>query len=390
MVGPRFKLFRRKKTVGDFPKEEGKRSLLAPPSERFLPNAYGKKVGGSSSEEENEVDDDGVNELPVIRGGKGAVIARREEAPEEDVTFERARLLGKVKSVVLRSTDRDDLTDVDQAVDTRNASKFANPHQEPNLEDAELSASGKETAKDEEGGTTVDPIEIIRKNLPMDPLLNTPFGTRRMTYADYTASGRSLHFLETYMKRVIVPMYANTHTETSATGLQTTHSREEARSIIMKSLHADSETHALIFTGTGVTGALWKLIAILGIHCPKQLLPFLDMTQVKRRPLVLVSQAEHHSNELMWRETIADVLAMPPDSTGSLDLKFLDQTLRERANKYDLIIGSFTAGSNVTGLTTKPGPVATVLHKYGAYVCFDYAGAGPYREMCMSQNTNGE
>ena len=89
----------------------------------------------------------------------------------------------------------------------------------------------------EDNATNTDDANIIttiRKSLPEDAMLSTPFGMRRLTYADYTASGRSLRFVEDYIKRVVGPLYANTHTETSATGLQTTHFREEARSIILK------------------------------------------------------------------------------------------------------------------------------------------------------------
>lgn len=152
----------------------------------------------------------------------------------------------------------------------------------------------------------------------------------------------------------------------------------------MKSLDAAPEDYTLIFTGTGTTGAIWKLIAILGIHCPQQLLPFLKTDEIEK-PLVLCSHAEHHSNELMWRETIADVIPIPSDdTTGSLSLEALREVLENNKDKYELIIGSFTAGSNVTGLTTKTGPVASLMHEYGAFICFDYAGAGPYKNMQMS------
>ena len=46
-----------------------------------------------------------------------------------------------------------------------------------------------------------------------------PFGPRRVTYADYTASGRSLTFIEDYLRAAVLPLYANTHTESSGTGL---------------------------------------------------------------------------------------------------------------------------------------------------------------------------
>ena len=163
------------------------------------------------------------------------------------------------------------------------------------------------------------------------------------------------------------------------------------RLFLLQSLHADPNQYSLIFTGTGVTGAIWKLIAILGIHCPPQLQPCLDMNHPDmERPLILCSQAEHHSNELMWHETIADVISVPSDETGSLDLEFLRRTLEDSKDKYNLIIGSFTAGSNVTGLVTKPKPVADLMHEYGGYICFDYAGAGPYKDMRMVLNESGD
>ena len=51
---------------------------------------------------------------------------------------------------------------------------------------------------------------------------------RRVTYADYTASGRALTFIEDYLRDAVLPLYANTHTESSGTGLQTSRFREEA------------------------------------------------------------------------------------------------------------------------------------------------------------------
>src|SRR5688500_13180336 len=67
-----------------------------------------------------------------------------------------------------------------------------------------------------------------------DQLMWGPYGPRRVTYADYTASGRALSFVEEFIREVVLPRYANTHTESSGTGLQTTRLREDAREIIRR------------------------------------------------------------------------------------------------------------------------------------------------------------
>ena len=110
-------------------------------------------------------------------------------------------------------------------------------------------------------------VETVREAvIGKDTAVQTPFGLRRVTYADYTASGRSLSIIEDFIRDQVLPLYANTHTETSGTGLQTTRFREEARDIIRAAVGATREEHAVIFAGSGSTGAVDRLVGLLGIR----------------------------------------------------------------------------------------------------------------------------
>lgn len=232
----------------------------------------------------------------------------------------------------------------------------------------------------------MDLVEKIHDSvIGKDTAVETPFGLRRVTYADYTASGRSLSFIEDYIRTQVLPMYANTHTETSGTGLQTTRFREDARDIIKRCLGANNDEHAVIFAGNGATGAVDRLIGILGLRIPDSLeqeYHLGDAIPANRHPVVFVGPYEHHSNELPWRESIADVVEINEDADGQIDLTELEERLVEYAER-PLKIGSFSAASNVTGIISDTSAISRLLHKHDALSFWDFAASAPYVGISM-------
>jgi selenocysteine lyase/cysteine desulfurase len=203
-----------------------------------------------------------------------------------------------------------------------------------------------------------------------DAVVEGPFGPRRLVYADYTASGRALTFVEDYIRDRVLPLYGNTHTEASATGRHTTALREDARRVIQRAVGAGADD-VVLFCGSGSTGAIDTLIRVLELH------------RCEHRPVVFIGPYEHHSNELPWRESIADVVTIREDADGRLDVDHLEHELRRHADR-PLRIGSFSAASNVTGIITDVDGASRVLRRHGALSCWDYATAGPYLPIDMS------
>lgn len=213
-----------------------------------------------------------------------------------------------------------------------------------------------------------------------DDYFETPFGRKKLLYADWTASGRLYRPIEQRMAEEIGPYVANTHSEASYTGKIMTRAYASAKQIIKEHVHA-SENDIVLLTGTGMTGAVNKLQRLLGLRVPKQWSGLLRLPPEKR-PVVFVTHMEHHSNLITWAETICDVVTVPPGTDGLVEPVHLERLLKIYRCR-PLLIGAFTACSNVTGFETPIPDLARIMHQSGGLCIADYAASAPYAKIHM-------
>lgn len=231
----------------------------------------------------------------------------------------------------------------------------------------------------------------FRENtIGIDTEFKTPFGMKPLIYSDWTASGRLYRPIEEYLINDIGPYIANTHTESSYTGSYMTRLYLDSKAIIKKHVNASAKD-ALLYCGSGMTGAINKLQRILGLRVPAACRSFYNISEVERekRPVVFISHMEHHSNQTSWLETIAEVIVVKHIDAGTMDL----DDLRKQLKKYEgrpLKIVSVTAASNVTGIVTPVKEIAKIAHEHEAYFFADYACSGPYVDIDMHPGDNAD
>lgn len=209
----------------------------------------------------------------------------------------------------------------------------------------------------------------------------SPFGKKKMVYADWTASGRLYLPIEQKMLNDFGPYVANTHTETTFSGSAMTLAYHEARKIIKKHVNA-REDCVLITEGTGMTGVINKFQRILGLKISENFRELTDTIPDDEKPIVFITHMEHHSNQTSWLETIADVEIIPFDNVGLVDYESL-QGLLDRYKSRSMKIASVTACSNVTGIQTDYHKIAKIMHRNSGLCFVDFACSAPYVKIDM-------
>ena len=197
--------------------------------------------------------------------------------------------------------------------------------------------------------------------------IDGPFGPKPLVYADYVASGRAHMAVERFVMEHVLPYYANSHTEASFVGAHMTRMRNDARAIIARACGAGPD-HAVIFSGSGATSGINRVVTLLGAGGP---------AAEGRYVRVIVGPYEHHSNILPWRESGAEVVEIPESPMGGPDIAALQAALDGSA-ECDRVICSLSAVSNVTGIVTDVPTITRMVKRAGAAMVWDYAGGAPY------------
>lgn len=221
----------------------------------------------------------------------------------------------------------------------------------------------------------------------IDHSFESPNGTKSILYADWTASGRLYGPIEKKMLESFGPFVGNTHSESTITGGLMTHAYHHAHEVIKQHVNAGPDD-VLLFVGTGMTTAINKFQRILGVKVPEK---YRDcfVIPANERPIVFVTHMEHHSNQTTWYETEVDVHIIAATPEGLVDMNDLRDALKKYSSRT-LKIGSFSACSNVTGITTPYHELAAIMHEHGGIAVVDFAASAPYVKIDMHPPAEGE
>lgn len=221
-----------------------------------------------------------------------------------------------------------------------------------------------------------------RKNIiGLNERYHSPYGKKKLLYADWVASGRLYKPIETKLLSSFGPFVANPHTESNITGSTMTKAYTYARKVIKEHVNANEDNDVLITSEFGMTGAINKLQRILGLRMHEKYNTRFYVKE-ENRPVVFVTHMEHHSNHTSWLETICDVVVVEPDSNNQISLGNLRKTV-DRFKNRKLKIGAFTACSNVTGIKTPYHKMARIMHEFGGLCFVDFACSAPYVKINM-------
>ncbi|GGE27767.1 aminotransferase class V [Primorskyibacter flagellatus] len=217
------------------------------------------------------------------------------------------------------------------------------------------------------------PGAIHAGEIGRDLRVATRDGAMPMLYADYTATGRALRQVEEAVMTDVLPWYANSHSRQSLCGRMMNAGRAAARAYVAEQIGAGTDC-AVIFTGSGATAGINRLVHLFGLP---------EAVAAGRPVRVILGPWEHHSNILPWRESGAEVIALPEARTGGPCAETLDRLL-SGTPAGALAVVALSAGSNVTGELADVPALTAIARRHDARTVWDYAACAPYVPVDMT------
>jgi selenocysteine lyase/cysteine desulfurase len=199
-------------------------------------------------------------------------------------------------------------------------------------------------------------------------------------YFDFTASGLCVDSIENEMK-LFSSQYANTHSKDAMLSSYMNDCWDSARKSLFQLLEISSLDFEIIPAGFGSTAAIKKFQELIGIYVPPKTKKRCTI-DVHDKPVVLVGPYEHHSNDISYRESIAEVQRLILNEKGDICLLDLEEKLKQNKNREIYVCVS--AASNVTGIITDVEAVSKLARKYKAFICLDAATSSPYMNIPCS------
>lgn len=189
-----------------------------------------------------------------------------------------------------------------------------------------------------------------------------PFGRRKVCYADYASSGRSLQFLEDYINKEVLPAYGDISCISAVTGLQSHLYDNEARDLVRAAVGASAEDE------------------IVFCHNPAERLCFLLSSSASQLsstvvgpPILFVSTSEPIGNLKSWIDGGWLVERIAKNHEGFLDLVDLEKRLLQYSEGRRMMVGMFSGASRLTGILADDVATTILLHQYDALSIWDHS-----------------
>ncbi|XP_070494221.1 uncharacterized protein [Chironomus tepperi] len=220
-----------------------------------------------------------------------------------------------------------------------------------------------------------------------------PYGRRKVVYADYASSGRSLQFLEDYINKEVLPAFGDNSCSSAVTGLQTHLYEIESRDIIKQAINASSEDEIIFCNNPSDRLAHLFASSLVRTRVAHKLntnqtkdLTESDISSVssvhihqdennEKQVILFVSQLEPIDNIKSWIDAGAQIERIAKNRDGFLDLVDLEKKLSKYADTDYKLIGLFSGVSRLSGILADDVATTILLHQYNAISIWDFTAA---------------